>query len=182
MRAEQIQPLYVPSSPLSPAPKASITPVSPPRVTARRSAKNTNNLRLTNLGRFPDDKAKHGLQTTASKYSRQFSEAQLALHNFQRELIANATRSSRIVSTTVDYEPVSPKLLPLGSPGPVTPLMLEEEGGGYLLAGAVGRGMKLDGLGERELVECLLREDEEKRRHSPVAERVSTVSLAGGNH
>lgn len=158
-----------------------MTPMSPPRLTARRSAKNTNNLRLTNLGRFPDDKSKHGLQTPASKYSRQFSEAQLALHNFQRELIANATRSSRIVSTTVDYQPLSPKLLPLGSPGPVTPLVLEEEDG-YLLAGAVGRGVKFDGRGERELVECLLGEDEERRRRSPDAERVSARSSAGGNH
>ena len=178
MRSEQSSPLYTPSSPLSPCLKPAMAPLSP-RSTARRSSKNTNSLRLANLGRISqtaqpntslisEEMSKQAVQKSASKHhhshSRQHSEAQMALHNFQRELIASATRSSRTVSTTVSYKPLSPRLLPLGSPGPVTPLLLEEEGG-YLGAGAFGRGNGLDERGEREFVDRL--KQEQDRRQSP---------------
>ncbi len=88
--------------------------------------------------------------------------------------MAGAARSSRTVATTVLYKPLSPRLLPLGSPGPVTPLLLEE-GAGYMVAGAVGRGV---GLGEGELVESLVREEE--RRGSVQVERAAAVEPAGG--
>lgn len=191
MRAEQSSPLYTPSSLLSPALKSATAPISP-HSTARRSARNTNSLRLANLGRLShtsqqttsstsEEMPKKGLQTSASKHShsRQYSEAQMSLHNFQRELIASASRSSLTVSTTVHYKPLSPKLLPLGSPGPVTPLMLEEEGAGYLVAGAVRRGIGLEESGGRESVERLMHEED--RRQGPQAKRPSAVSRAGGS-
>lgn len=56
-------------------------------------------------------------------------------------------------------KPLSPRLAPLGSPGPVTPLELEGEEG-YMVAGAKREG----GVGgEVELVESLIR-DEARRR------------------
>lgn len=43
-------------------------------------------------------------------------------------------------------KPMAPKLLPLGSPGPVTPMDLEEgEGGGYLERGNLGSSPLGDG-------------------------------------
>jgi len=55
--------------------------------------------------------------------------------------------------------PISPRLAPLGSPGPVTPLELEQKEG-YLLAGA-----HQTGAGEpSELVDRLIRE--ESRRNN----------------
>jgi hypothetical protein len=55
----------------------------------------------------------------------------LAVHN---RLAAARTISSDSVAKIVQ-EPDSPKLQPLGSPGPITPFALEEEMGGYLMAG-----------------------------------------------
>ncbi len=189
MRADDSSPLYTPSSPLSPIMNPSVPPV-PPHLTTR-SSKKTNSLRLPNLGRFhpttcqspppsSENMPKHGTQTSSPKrysHSRQYSGAQKALHNYQRELIASATRSSRSVSTS-NYKPLSPRLIPLGSPGPVTPLVLEEDGG-YLVAGAVGPGTGLGEGGHRELVERLIREEEE-RRNSSQAGRASPVPPAGG--
>lgn len=190
MRAEQSSPLYTPSSPLSPVLNSAMTPVSP-HSTARRSTRNTNGLKLSNLGRcshtsqqttglISEEMSKQGLQTTGPKHgtSRRYPEAQMALHNFQRELIASATRSSRTVSTTVHYKPLSPKLVPLGSPGPVTPLMLEEKAG-YLAGGTVRREIGLEESGDGEVVERLMHEED--RRQSVHGERPSAVSPAGGS-
>ncbi|MCJ1366800.1 hypothetical protein MMC16_005930 [Acarospora aff. strigata] len=183
-------PLYTPSSPLSPTPNSAAAPVSPH--STARSSRNINSLRLANLGRYshaphqsivanPDDMSKPAQQKSTTRYqshSRQYSDAQVALQNFQRELIANATRSSRSVATSITYKPLSPRLIPLGSPGPVTPLMLEEDDG-YFLAGAVRSGMGLNEGEQRELVERLILEDD--RRNNLQTGRVSTVSPAGGS-
>ena len=176
MRPEPSSPLFTPSSPLSPALNSA----------PRRSAKNKNSPRPANLVRtshttqqttsmISEEISKQSLQTSAS---RRFSDAQMALQNFQRELIASATRPSRTVSTAVIYKPLSPKLLPLGSPGPVTPLMLEERGE-HLVADAVGRGIGLDERAESVFVERLMHE-EQRRQNSP-AERASAFSPAGGS-
>ena len=63
------------------------------------------------------------------------SEHQKALRQYQRELIANAKLASSAAASPVFATNAAPRLDPLGSPGPVTPLALEEEGG-YLAAGA----------------------------------------------
>lgn len=64
-------------------------------------------------------------------YQRQYVEAQRQMLNYHRELLATGSRSHR--STP---KPSSPRLCPTGSPGPVTPLELEEAGG-YLTAGVI---------------------------------------------
>jgi hypothetical protein len=62
-------------------------------------------------------------------HQRQYVEAQRQMLNYHRELLASGSRSHR--STP---KPSSPRLCPTGSPGPVTPLELEDAGG-YLAAG-----------------------------------------------
>ncbi|KAF2648124.1 hypothetical protein K491DRAFT_613377 [Lophiostoma macrostomum CBS 122681] len=61
---------------------------------------------------------------------KQYSDAQRQMYLYQRELLANAARQARGPSA----KPTSPRLIPLGSPGPVTPLELEGAEG-YLTAG-----------------------------------------------
>ncbi|KAF2729384.1 hypothetical protein EJ04DRAFT_74497 [Polyplosphaeria fusca] len=56
-------------------------------------------------------------------YQKQYSEAQRQMYMLQREMIAGAQRQGRSQTD----KPTSPRLIPLGSPGPVTPLELEGE-------------------------------------------------------
>ena len=62
---------------------------------------------------------------------RQYSEPQKQLHHYQRELI-NLNRAS-VKSPSLNSlrlpRPMSPRLVPHGSPGPITPLELEEREG-----------------------------------------------------
>ncbi|EKG20813.1 hypothetical protein MPH_01874 [Macrophomina phaseolina MS6] len=83
---------------------------------------------------------------------KQYSEAQRQLYIYQRELLANATRNM-----ATGTKPVSPRLNPLGSPGPVTPLELEGQQGDYLTAGARSSGTLSDS--RSDLVEKLLQEE-----------------------
>lgn len=68
-----------------------------------------------------------------------------------------------------DPEPISPQLLPLGSPGPITPFELEEAGqSDYVVAGGRGRAESLIGNGlererDREIVSRMIRAEEERR-------------------
>ena len=56
--------------------------------------------------------------------------------------------------------PASPRLVPVGSPGPVTPLELESDDG-YLAAGSRSGGK--EGVSSNELVEKLIREEASRR-------------------
>lgn len=66
-------------------------------------------------------------------------------------------------------KPISPRLAPLGSPGPITPFELEDSAqAGYIVAGAraatetlIGRG--LEGERDRELVGRMARAGEERK-------------------
>ena len=53
------------------------------------------------------------------------------MYHYQQQLLANTTRQAR----GSGVKPTSPRLAPLASPGAVTPLELEDDGGGYLTAG-----------------------------------------------
>lgn len=100
---------------------------------------------------------------------RQYSEAQKQLYAYQRELLANA---GKLPTKAPAAKPVSPRLLPAGSPGPVTPLELEaEQAGGYLLA---GRSSGPNDQTQREYVEKLIRE-EAARRGELSPKRATTV-------
>jgi hypothetical protein len=80
-----------------------------------------------------------------------YSDAQKHLLMYQQQSVA--------ARTVGENKPVSPRLVPLGSPGPVTPLELEQKEG-YLLAGASQSGV----AAPADLVERLIRE--ESRRNN----------------
>lgn len=54
----------------------------------------------------------------------------------QRDLIFQSTRAA-------SSGPISPRLIPLGSPGPVTPLTLEDNPAGYLGASLLSPALQL---------------------------------------
>ena len=57
---------------------------------------------------------------------RQFSNAQQQLHQYQRELVTGAVRSLSALTQGLAARPSPPRLHPLDSPGPVTPMTLED--------------------------------------------------------
>lgn len=131
---------------------------------------NTGSLKLPSLPRyhpanFPS--ANSSLQTTPDAgssvaspqppmspraHQKVISDAQKHLFLYQRELVAAA----RAQSPSQFDKPASPRLAPMGSPGPVTPLELEGEEG-YLVAGARNGGH--EAISSNELVERLIREE-----------------------
>ncbi|KAF2757726.1 hypothetical protein EJ05DRAFT_398700 [Pseudovirgaria hyperparasitica] len=105
---------------------------------------------------------------------KQYSDAQRQLYIYQRELIAANARNHKSADGP---DPASPRLCPLGSPGPVTPLELEQQqhAGGYFLAGTGAPPTKTS---QNDLVEKLIREEAQRRgdmghqmRARPVASR-----------
>lgn len=111
---------------------------SPPNTHPRRTRRN---LRLTSLPSFHPTTVE--IADLSSRPMHQHSsDAQRILHQQQRELIANATRTPPLYFPSAhgrrSCDPSPPRLCPLGSPGEsVTPLILEgQQGGDYLLAGA----------------------------------------------
>ncbi|TKA83354.1 hypothetical protein B0A55_01026 [Friedmanniomyces simplex] len=89
-------------------------------------------------------------------HHRMLSDAQRQLFLYQREVVSAARAASPGAE-----RPKSPRLGPLGSPGPVTPLELEAHEG-YLMAGARSAGRK--DQSEGQLVERLIREEAVRQR------------------
>ena len=185
---EQQLPRHKPSSPLSPTmPPSHLSASSANTQASRRPIKN---LQLSSLPRFhpahyqsAESSAAPSMRTSRPTSSgRQLSDAQLKLHQYQRDLVATAARSSRaIISQNGANKPSPPRLHPLGSPGPVTPLILEANGD-YMLAGAAGdsvAGSAEDG--GRGLIDRLIREERERIAHPGLHVKHSpAVSPAGG--
>lgn len=94
-----------------------------------------------------------------------YSDAQKQLYFNQRELLSASIRGS---SAGQAGKPVSPRLEPLGSPGPVTPLELEREEG-YLLAGA--RNSAKDARPAEELLENLVRQETMLQRSAAASQQ-----------
>jgi hypothetical protein len=89
---------------------------------------------------------------------RLYSEAQKQLYLFQRETIAvNAGLAA------IRDKPISPRLVPLGSPGPVTPLELEGQEG-YLMAGVHSAGHGDIHARSKDLVEKLIEQEARRNR------------------
>lgn len=111
---------------------------APPTTHPRRTRRN---LHLTSLPSFHPANVETADLSTRPLHQH-FSDAQRKLHQQQRELIANATRTPPLYFSSAhggqSCDPSPPRLCPLGSPGEsVTPLILEgQQGGDYLLAGA----------------------------------------------
>ncbi|KAI4132331.1 MAG: hypothetical protein LQ347_002638 [Umbilicaria vellea] len=179
--------LYTPSSPLSPTMTSAALPSHSRHGNARRTGQP---LQLPALPRYHPSNYERAttspsLSTNVTSrpsatyrssarspqpHQRQLSDAQYKLHQYQRDVITTATRQSRPAasSTSGITKPVSPRLNPLGSPGPVTPMMLEEQTD-YLLAGAERCELSSNSFeepgqrepGQRELVERLVRAGKE---------------------
>lgn len=122
-------------------------------------------------------KNKNPPQTTpasAAQHARQPSDIKKKLQQYQREMAQQAMMASRFANTS-GTKPISPRLLPLGSPGPVTPMELEESAG-YLVAG--GGGAHLTDS-QSEMVGRMIRAEEERRRREGTS---SPIAMAGGTH
>ncbi|MCJ1289608.1 hypothetical protein MMC34_001141 [Xylographa carneopallida] len=114
-------------------------------------------------------------------HHRQFSIAQQKLKSYQRELLTTASRASLAASMAAGPNgketPKAPPLLPSESPGPATPMMLEDEGD-YMTAG--GHGILLGEGSPREHVDKLIRYENERRMGLHSAASSPAVSPAGG--
>ncbi|KAH8816790.1 hypothetical protein F5884DRAFT_234224 [Xylogone sp. PMI_703] len=100
-----------------------------------------------------------------SHNSNRNSDVKRKLQQYQRDMIEQAKLASAQSGGEVgSHKPVSPRLLPLGSPGPITPLELEESlHGGYLVAGALratGRPARTSSMGTEGSGASTLREQE----------------------
>jgi len=93
-------------------------------------------------------------------HTRKKSDIKKKLQQYQRDMVEQAALAGRMPFPGA--KPISPRLLPLGSPGPVTPMELEE-GAGYLGAGAKA-------LSQSELIARMNQAEEEiaRREGSPV--------------
>jgi hypothetical protein len=122
-------------------------------------------------------------------HESQGSDVKRKLQEYQMAQARNAQRLAKLHSGTKLPgslpEPDSPRLTPMGSPGPITPFELEESlEAGYVVAGAnrglrantglIGHGLARDG--DRELVGRMIRE-EEKRRILSVKEGTQSPPL-----
>ncbi|KAL9583730.1 MAG: hypothetical protein Q9212_002536 [Teloschistes hypoglaucus] len=176
-------PGYTPTSPLSPTGPARAIP--PEQETQRRLSNHLDPPRSTPLT-IPSlppyhpanyESHKGSSQTSrpsSSSHGHQLSDAQKKLQRHQRELVVNATRNvSRSSAMTPVRRPSSPRLDPLSSPGPITPLALEEQTD-YFLGGPNARPSAVKGNERRDMAEKLIgierdriRRPESAERHSP---------------
>lgn len=187
MPREQSSHRIQPSSPLSPT--MPLSPLLPLTQYGRKPGRGGQHLQIPVLPRFHpanfqsfDRTELDSSQRNRSNTSRRpFSDAQHKLHRYQRDLITSVTRPSRPPALQGLTDPPPPRLHPLGSPGPVTPLALEEKKD-YMAAGAAASSYGLGDSGGAELVEKFIRQEQERinysgmqsDRHSPA------VSPAGG--
>lgn len=186
MPSPRPSPAIRPQSPLSPRYDSGrfemLQPPSPRSMHARTTGNtqrraNTNSLKLPTLPRFhpanypsahssvqsTPDAGNGSPQPPASPraHQRVISDAQKHLLFYQRETVSASVRAS---SPSRLDGPRSPRLAPLGSPGPVTPLELEGDDG-YLVAGARDIGNEAS-LSSDELVERLIGMEARRRRSS----------------
>ncbi|KAL9596942.1 MAG: hypothetical protein Q9219_005453 [cf. Caloplaca sp. 3 TL-2023] len=125
---------------------------------------------------------RHVARHVGTSHSRQPSEAQKSLQRYQRDLVINATRSAtRYTTRSPVVRPNSPRLDPLGSPGPVTPLTLEEQSDYFLAGPGTSPTMPLSKAERRSKAERLIAIERDRIAHPGRVERHSpAVSPAGG--
>ncbi|KAI0012013.1 hypothetical protein F4779DRAFT_635089 [Xylariaceae sp. FL0662B] len=116
-------------------------------------------------------------------HARNESEAKRRLQQYQRDMIAQATlalnggnvnaatlNSLRTMGFSSMSKPSKPRLVPLGSPGPVTPMELEGSGDGYL--GARGSADGPADAQAQEIARAIRAEEERKRREGATSPAV----------
>lgn len=147
-----LYPMRLYSSERPPSPLALTSSIAPPSLmpaTATASSlrsKRSANLKLSMLPTSSPSSSASSSSSSSSmsyyshhnhkyNYANSLSTQQkLQLH--QREIITSATRANGIPAHLLSSGPLSPRLIPLGSPGgPVTPLDLEQEKDGSYFAG-----------------------------------------------
>ncbi|KAH7390091.1 hypothetical protein BKA64DRAFT_112774 [Cadophora sp. MPI-SDFR-AT-0126] len=114
---------YHPSNYKSPASTEVSTPTSDPRTP----------LPPTNLS-IPTTSNKRASKERPG-HERKSSDIKRKLQQYQREMIAQARAAAPMKQGGISKEPNSPRLQPMGSPGPITPFELEEADG-YMVAGS----------------------------------------------
>ncbi|KAI0434798.1 hypothetical protein F5Y09DRAFT_188875 [Xylaria sp. FL1042] len=123
-------------------------------------------------------------QNSTMSHTRTESEAKYRLQQYQRDMIAQATialnrgsaneaaiSSIRSLGFSNVMKPSKPRLIPLGSPGPVTPMELEGSHDGYLDVHGTT-------IAQAELGRVVKSEEEQNRQEnntSPVAELGPTL-------
>ncbi|KAH6675005.1 hypothetical protein B0J14DRAFT_479328, partial [Halenospora varia] len=147
---------YYPSNYRSPATSAPSTPDAKP------TALPPTNLQIPTMT-SSKSKKRQG-------HERDSSDVKRKLQQYQRDMIAQArVASSRGRSELSMPEPISPRLLPMGSPGPITPFELEEEQG-YIVAGTRSRGPSSIGNGlekakQKQLVDSMINQEKGRAAH-----------------
>lgn len=191
MPSPRSSPSIRPASPLSPRFETSRYDMllQPPnarsiqRGNVRAGRSGNTSLRLPALPRFhpanfpsshsssqttPDDEGAARVPLSPRTHQRMFSQAQKQLLIYQREAVAMAR-----VTSPLGEKPLSPRLVPLGSPGPVTPLELEAETE-YLTAGM--KNVSVTGVPSKDLIDALLQQ--EVRQLSSTTKRPAAPSSA----
>lgn len=157
----------------SPPPAGPLSPLQPMTHKSHSPRRAGRNLQLTSLPRFHpanyQSSEAHSIQPSRNSRSsasqRHLSDAQQKLHQYQRDLVTSATKTSRsLVSQSVTRKPSSLRLHPLGSPGPVTPMTLEGQGD-YLAAGSTDSPRQLQPSEETDLVDRFIREESDRIHH-----------------
>lgn len=116
-------------------------------------------------------------------HNRQTSDAQRTLQRYQRDIVLSATRTA-LVNTKKSplARPSSPRLDPLGSPGPVTPLLLGGQDDYFLAGSGAASRSKLKESERRDLADRLIAAERDRLSHPERFERHSpAVSPAGGH-
>ncbi|KAI9717619.1 MAG: hypothetical protein M1812_004564 [Candelaria pacifica] len=176
MHPERSPTLFRPNSPLSPTMSNSMLPPTP----RLKPQNTTSKLKLSNLPRYhpanypssssisthapPGSAVNSSYPPTSPRqqHHRHYSDAQKQLHSYQREMMNSNTKATKVTAAANYVKPISPRLAPMGSPGPVTPLLLEEESG-YLVAGTGTQdGTLLGAEGQKELIERLIKAESQR--------------------
>ena len=177
----QSRPHRHPAMPLSPLQPMNQNPHLP-----HRAGKN---MHLASLPRFHPanyQSAESGSIAThrgprSSVPQRQGSEASQQLHQYRRALVDSASMAARSLMSPNLSKPSPPRLHPLGSPGPVTPLVLEGQDD-YLMGGSATSPRSFTAKEGSELVDRLIREEHDRNTHPGIrsARHSPAVSPAGG--
>lgn len=125
--------------------------------------------------------ANSSLSFARPKFERSKSDNKKLLQNYQRDMVQQAARQARSAGGIVENPTRAPKLAPLCSPGPVTPMDLEDTTtAGYLVAGARRQSIYRQGEHSKgaDMVEKMIRSEEKRRRREG---QIASLATAGGH-
>ncbi|KAK2739957.1 hypothetical protein FQN57_006276 [Myotisia sp. PD_48] len=133
-----------------------LTPTSAPLTTSSPSSAHYNH----HYQQYPSQQSRVMPSTNSRDALRQY-----------RDFVTGITLTSRPqLNPSLSTNPSQPRLVPLGSPGPVTPLALEDEEGEYLTAGAARTVSTADDhrgtLSREDYLQQLLQSEYDRMAHS----------------